>query len=126
MLRRSTAQLMLRRTPVRASGHKVDPIIDPKEIPSADEVTGSFGRLWVGEQKMVRCIDPLWLHNRLIQCHRDAYIAICFFWPATYFIFWGAPNALMWGDGAAPRHPDWNQKDAGRLPAGFKMTTLTK
>ncbi len=124
MLRRTTTAMMLRRTPVNRAGAKMDPIMNPAECPPADEVTGAFGKQWNGEQKMLRIFDLLWLHNRVSQLHREFYIACCFFWPATWYLFWGMPNSMKWGDGAPPRTVDWNAKEAGRLPAGFKQTEL--
>ena len=124
MFRRNTTALMLRRTPIQRGGAKMDPIMDPAQAPPAEEVTGMFGKQWNGEQKMLRLFDPLWWHNRVSQLHREAYIACLFFWPATYYIIWAGPTTLKFGDGAPPRKPDWNQKEAGRLPEGFKMTQL--
>lgn len=124
MLRRSPTALMLRRTPITRGGAKMDPIMNPAECPPAEEVTGMFGKQWNGEQKMLRIFDPLWLHNRVSQLHREAYIACLFFWPITWYVFWGLPVGMKWNDASPPRNPDWNQKQAGHLPANFKMTEL--
>jgi hypothetical protein len=125
MLRRSTAQLF-RATPIRKAGAKPHPYMgDAAGAPAADEVTGILGKPWVGEQKMLRAIDFVWIHNRVSQLGREYYIAILFFWPATYSLFWTVPNKMMWGDKTPPRNVDWNKKESGRLPEGFVKTVVS-
>lgn len=126
MLRRSTAQLAFSRTPIRRAGAKPHPYMDdPAHAPSADEVTGMFGKPWNGDRKLLRAIDFCWVHNRLSQLGRENYVAAwVFYWPATFGLLWVAPNMAMWGDGKPPRTPDWNQKTAGQLPSNFQKTVV--
>ena len=125
MLRRSPRALMLRRSnPRLAGGEKIEPVMDPKKDPGAEDQIGLLGMPLQGSLAIFRLIDPKWILNRLVSLGRDGYISG---WTLTAFLYtmwWIVPNYAVWGDRNPPRKVDWNQGNAGALPKGFQMTTL--
>ena len=117
--------MMLRRTERRlAGGERIEPIMDPKKDPGAEDQIGIIGRPLKGSLAIFRVVDPKWILNRLVSLGRDAYIAG---WTFTAFLFnmwWTLPQYALWGDANPPRKVDWNRGKAGALPKGFQMTQL--
>ena len=124
MLRRSTTQLMIRRTRVRLSDERPVPIMDASKAPPTDGVLGFFFVPLDGSMALLRCIDIKWILNRAVDLNRDGYVAAAAFYPFMWFMWWYLPQKALWGDNSIPRKVDWSKQEAGHLPAGFKMTEL--
>ena len=124
MLRRTTGTLFGRTHP-RLGGDIQRHMQDPKDAPHSDTVTGLLGKPLLGQYKLLRLIDPVYILHRFTSLDREGWVG-SFGW---YSMCWGTVFLVpltVWNDGAPPRKLDLNQGISGHLPEGFVSTKIVK
>ena len=126
MLRRSGSLAMRATAPRLAGGGRPNCIYLENHhlAPPASTCMGFFFKPYNGSMVIFRMLDFKWVMNRLVQLGRDGYIAAVTFHFMLWCLWWKGSQALLWADGAPPRHVTWNNDKTGYLPKGFTPTEL--